>query len=290
MKAVEKHKAKEVPDYKKDVVKQIVTLIKKYPIIGAINMENLPAAQLQKIRGQLRGKVDMIMTKRRIMKLAIEKTKADKPGIEHLEQHLAGMPALLFTNDNPFSLFKNLKKSKSKAPAKAGQTAPIDLTVKAGPTSFAPGPVISELAGLGIKTKVDAGKIAIVQDTVVCREGGIISAPLAAMLIRLGIEPMEIGLNVTAVYEKGQIFTSKVLNIDEKKFGQDLSNAARWAFNLSCEAAFVTKSNRETLIQKAFRDAKALAVSQAIPADKAIGDILAKAERQMLSLKSSANA
>jgi len=280
------HKAKQVAAYKKENVKKVVDLLKKYPIIGSVNMENLPAAQLQRMKAQLRGKVELFMTKRRLIKIALENAKADVKGIEKLEEYLRGMPALLFTNDNPFTLFKILKKSKSKAPAKAGQTAPSDIVVKAGPTPFAPGPVISELAGLGIKTKVDQGKINIIEDAVVCREGEQISDALAGMLTRLGIEPMEVGLDLVAVYEKGDIFTKSVLDIDEDKFMADLSQAARWAFNLSCEAAYLTDANKELLIQKAFMDSKALAISQGIMADAVVNDVLAKAERQMLSLKS----
>ncbi len=279
------HKAKIVTQAKKDTVKRLVDLIKKYPIVGSVNLENLPAAQLQNMKTNLRGKVEILMTKRRLMKIAIEKAKAEKPGIEKLEPYLKGMPALLFTNDNPFSLFKTIKKNKSTAPAKAGQTAPSDIVVKAGPTSFAPGPVISELAGLGIKSKVEEGKIAIMADTVVCKEGGVISAKLAGMLARLGIMPMEIGLDLVAVLEKGDIFTKSVLDIDEDKFMADLTKAARWAFNLSCEAAFATKENRECLIQKAFMESKAVALSQNIMADAVVGELLAKAERQMLSVK-----
>ena len=280
------HKAGKVPESKKEVVKKIADLIKKYPIIGALNMENLPAAQLQRMKSNLRDKVEMFMAKRRLMKLAIEQAKTDKKGIEKIEEHLKGMPALLFTEENPFKLFRILKKSKSKAPAKGGQTAPADITVKAGPTPFAPGPVIGELGQLGIKTKVDAGKISILEDSVVCKEGEEISENLAGMLTRLGIEPMEIGLDLVAVYEKGDIFTKSILDIDEDKFMADLSQAASWAFNLSVETAFVTGVNREFLIQKAFMDSKALAISQNILADAVAGEILAKAEREMLSLKS----
>ena len=61
--AEEKKPKAHVADYKKVVVKKIVELLKQYPIIGCINMENLPASQLQNMRGQLRGKVEMLMTK-----------------------------------------------------------------------------------------------------------------------------------------------------------------------------------------------------------------------------------
>jgi len=65
------------------------------------------------------------------------------------------MPALLFTKENPFKLYNKLQKSKSSAPAKAGQTAPSEIVVPKGPTPFAPGPIIGELGALGIKTAVE---------------------------------------------------------------------------------------------------------------------------------------
>lgn len=269
-----------VAQYKKDVVKRIAQLIKKYPIIGCLNMENLPASQLQVMRAKLRGKVEILMTKRRLIRFAIDAVKGEKAGIEKIEPYLVGMPALLFTEENPFSLFKNLKKNKSKAPAKAGQIAPDDIIVPKGPTPFAPGPVIGELSTLGIKSKVDAGKIAIVEDMVACKKGNALSAPLAAMLARLGIMPMEIGLDLVAVYEKGDIFKKEILDIDEKKFMEDLSRSAMAAFNLSLESGYITELTREAMIQKAFRGAKAVALEAAFMADAVVGDLLARAEMQ----------
>jgi large subunit ribosomal protein L10 len=276
-----------IADYKKDAVKKIVQLIKKYPIIGSINMENLPASQLQNMRGQLRGKVDILMTKRRIIKFAIEAAKGEKKGLEKIEEYLVGMPALLFTEENPFSLFKTLKKNKSKAPAKAGQTAPSDIIVPKGPTSFVPGPVIGELGALGIKSKVEGGKIAIQEDAVVCKEGEEISGPLAAMLTRLNILPMEVGLNIVAVYENGNIFTKDILDIDEEKFIEDMMKTAKAAFNLSLESGFITETTKEAMIQKAYKDSKAVAIEANFMADAVVGDLLAKAERQANALKGS---
>ena len=172
-------KAAKVAGYKKEKSKKIFELIKKYPIIGVVNMANLPTPQLQRMRTQLREKVELIMTKKTFIKKAFESVK-DVKGITELSSQLEnGQPALLFTNENPFSLFKTIKKNKSKAPAKGGQTAPNDIIIPAGPTPFAPGPVIGELGALGIKSKVESGKIAIISDTVVCKEGQVISTNLA---------------------------------------------------------------------------------------------------------------
>src|SRR3989338_4472753 len=207
-----------VAQYKKDVVSRLAKLMQEYPIIGAVNMENLPAPQLQVMRSKLRGSVEMVMTKRRLIKIGIEQVKSKKPGIEKLEQYLYGMPALLFTKGNPFSLSRTLRQNKSPAPAKGGQTAPRDIIIPAGPTPFAPGPVIGEFGAIGIKAGVEGGKVAVKADTVVARAGEKIKPKVAEILTRLGIQPMEVGLDLVAVFENGIIYTKDILSVDDKEY------------------------------------------------------------------------
>ncbi|MBW3002555.1 50S ribosomal protein L10 [Candidatus Woesearchaeota archaeon] len=269
---------------KKNVVKKVQDLIKQYPIIGVVNMENLPTPQLQRMREQLRGKVDLLMTKRRLILKAMDTVK-DKPGFDKLKEIMRGMPALLFTKENPFTLFKTLKQNKSKAPAKAGQTAPSDIIVPAGPTPFAPGPVIGELGALGIKASVEGGKIAIKSDTKVCSEGDVISEKLAGMLTRLGIEPMEIGLDLLAVYEDGTIYPKSVLDVDEEKFMGDLMLSASQAHELAMQIGYATPDTIEPMIQRTYRAAKTIAKEGKFMADEVAAEMVEQAEREMLALK-----
>jgi large subunit ribosomal protein L10 len=248
-------------------------------------MNNLPTKQLQNMRAQLRQTVVLRMTKRRLLKKAIEQVKAKKKGIEQLEQYMEGMPAMLFTKDNPFALYKKLAKNKSKAPAKAGQVAPNDIEVKAGPTSFAPGPIIGELGQFGLKAGIEGGKVVIKADTIVAHKGDVINEKLASILTRLGIEPMEIGLDLTAVFENGSIFTKQVLAVDDTVYKNNIATAGRWAFNLAMDIAYPTQTTMPLLVQKAFRDAKGLGVSREIMAKELVADIMAKAHREMLGVK-----
>ena len=286
---VRSHVPAHVAEYKKEVVSELVGLINGYPIIGVVNMENLPAPQLQNMRAQLRGKFFLTMTKRRLMKLAFEQTKSNKKGVEQLENYLGGMPALIFTKENPFKLSKTLQKNKSPAPAKAGQIAPRDIVVNKGSTPFAPGPIIGELALAGIKSGVEGGKVAIKEDTVVVKSGEKIKPKVAEILIRLGVQPMEVGLDLVAVYENGLIYGRDILSIDEKEYLNRLSNAARWALNLAVNASYPTKGTIKILIGKAHNDAKTIGISQNIFDRGIMEDLLAKAQRQMLGLKESAN-
>jgi len=196
------------------------------------------------------------MDKRRIIKLAIDNSK--KENIKELEKNLEGMPALIFTKENPFNIYKILQKSKSSAPAKPGQKAPKDIIVPAGPTSFAPGPIIGELGQAGIKAGIDGGKVAIKADSLVAKKGEPIKEGVAKVLTRLGIEPMEIGLNLVAVYEDKIIYSNDVLAIDEDEYIGRVSEASSYAYNLAFEIKYPIQEIIEMLLAKAEMEAKSL--------------------------------
>ena len=287
MKKAANSKTSKAATHKKEVVKQIQELGKKYPIIGILNMESLPASSLLLMKKQLRGKVELVMTRKTLVKLGLKNLKLENG--EKLLENVKGMPALMFTKENPFALYKIIKKSKTPAAAKAGQIAPRDLIIPKGPTPFTPGPVISEFAALGIKAGVEGGKVAVKEDTTVVKEGEPINAKLASMLARLSIEPMEIGLDLVCVFEKGVIYPRSVLDVDEKQFMADLMRAASEAFNLSIEAGITNKDNIEFLLGKAFREAKQVGLDGGVLAPELVEEILAKAYREASSVASEGN-
>jgi len=246
-------------------------------------MENLPAKQLQRIKKSLRDKAEFFMTKRRLIKIAIG--KADNKELEKLVPYLEGMPALLFTKEDPFQLANEINKKKSKAPIKAGQIAPNDITVKAGPTQFLPGPIISELAGVGIKTSIDQGKIKIENDTVVAKKGDEVNDKLAGLLQRFGIEPVEIGLKLVAVFDNGSIFTEDVLFVDEQEYLDKIALANSNALALALETGIITDETIKILLSRAHQDAVCLALEKDIMTDETVKNILAKANNQSNIIK-----
>jgi len=273
-----------VSDKKKNLVQELTEKTKSSSVVGVVNLESLPAQQLQNMRAMLRSKgVQLIMARKKLLRLALSESKQDN--IEQLSEKIKGMPALLFTEENPFTLYSTIQKNKSEAPAKAGQEAPKEIVVAAGATNFAPGPIISELAAVGIKTKVDNGKLAIIDDVVVAKEGDIISDKLAETLKRLDLKPMEVGLDLVAVWEDGTIFGAKQLHVDETEYEQNFIQAAGWAMNLAVEMVYPCSETTDILLQKAFREAKSLGVESAILTDETKEDILAKAEMEANSVK-----
>jgi large subunit ribosomal protein L10 len=263
--------------YKKDIVAKFSRLMKEYKIIGVVNMENLPAPQLQQIRAQLRKDVLFFMGKRKLIELAIDDVKDSRKDIEQLKNYLGGMPALLFTNQDPFKIAGLLRKSKSNAPAKSGQTAPRDLIISAGPTPFSPGPIISELSQAGIKTGIEGGKVSVKADVVLVKDGEKVTQQTANILAKFGVEPMEIGIDLVAVYEDGVIYKKDVLSIDEAQFVEDLKVAGASALYLALNIAYIAKDTVDKLIAKAFNEAKTLSLKMDFLTSDTVKELLAKA-------------
>src|SRR3990167_5215493 len=228
-----------VSEKKKQEVEKIKDLVKKFNVLGILNLENLPADQYIKIKHKLQGKVLIKTTKKRLLKIAFSQLEKEKTGISKLNEMIKGSPALLLTNEDEFKLQKTLNKNKSSAFAKPGQLANKDIEISAGPTQFTPGPMIGEFGQLGIKTHVLEGKIHIKED-------------------KLGIEPMEIGLNLIFTFKNGEILTKDVLNIDEKEFLDSLMLAHQEAFNLAVNISYPTKETINILLKKAQIEAMAL--------------------------------
>jgi len=246
-----------VSQAKKNEVESIRELFDKYKIVAIIDMENLPALQLQRMKSKLKDKIVLKLSKKRLIKLAIDQVK-NKKDLEKLKDNLKGMSALLFTNEDPFKLYGLLKKSKSNAPAKPGQIAPKDLIVPAGPTNFPPVPIIGELGQAGLKTEIKEGKVAIREDKLLVKQGEIISAKAADVLSKLGVEPMEIGLNLILTYEDGEFLFKDVLDIDEEEYTNKILICYRDSLNLAVEIGYVSKDTIEMLIRKAYTESNAL--------------------------------
>ncbi|MBI2143835.1 50S ribosomal protein L10 [Candidatus Woesearchaeota archaeon] len=253
----------------KRAVEAIAKFFGSYSVVAVVNLESLPAAQLQRLRNKLYGDMRIVMTKKTLLSLILTAVKGKLPGVEMLAGSFVGMPALIFTNQSPFKLANLLQKNKSKAPAKPGQTAPYDIVIPAGPTSFTPGPIISELAAVGIKAGVEGGKIAIKVPATIVREGEKIKPKVAEMLAKFNIQPMEIGLNLVAAYEKetGLVYGRDVLSVSSESYLEQLRAAAYEAFALAVEMAYATRETAARLVGKAFLSAKHLAEKCNIPAE-----------------------
>ncbi|MBI2110155.1 50S ribosomal protein L10 [Candidatus Woesearchaeota archaeon] len=242
---------------------------KTYPIIGIIDLTHLPSRHFQKIRAELRNTVLMRVTKKRLIKLILPQLKDSIKNIESLTSYLENsIPALLFTKEDPFKIAKKLAKTKSKAPAKPGQIAPFDIIIQKGPTKFPPGPIIGELGAAGIKAGIEEGKVAIKEDKLLVNKGEKITQKQADIMAKLGIEPMEIGLNVMAILQNGLLYDQDVLSIDEAKIIAEFKQANAYGIQLAVSIGYLTKETIKILLLKADAQGKSLGNKVNLPMEQ----------------------
>lgn len=267
-----------VSEKKRKDVKEVGDLVRSHKVIGMLDMHKLPAKQLYEMRKKLKGHAMIRVLKKRVIKIVLDESKLR--GIEHLSEKMRGEPGLLFTNENPFKLSIILNESKSMAAAKPGDIAPHDIEIKAGPTSLPVGPAIGELQRLKIPAGVEGDKIVVKKDTVVVKEGQVIEKHMSEVLVKLGVEPMEIGLNLIAAWENGILYSKDILSIPPSKYLDDLKHANSKAFNLAFNINYYTKATTPLFLAKAQRQAMGLAENAGIILPETIPGLFAKAKAQ----------
>ena len=276
-----------VAQWKKETVAELQDIIKNSKTVALVAINGIPAPQMYKMRDSLRSKARLRVAKNKLIKLALDFSKEDKEGVEGLEDYIEHQQlAIVGTDMNAFSFFKEMERSKTKAPARGGEIAPEDIVVKAGPTSFKPGPIVGEFGKVGIPAAIEGGKIVIKKDKTVVKAGEKIPRDLAQMLAKLEIFPITVGLDVIAAYEEGTVFDKTVLAVDEEAYMNNLAVASSSAFNLAMYIGYVSDMTIEPLIAKAASEALNLAVNAAIPTSESIEALIARAQREMMALAS----
>ena len=284
-------KAEKVAPWKQEVVGELIEKLERYPVVGVLDIADLPAAQFQQMRQKLREQAEIIVSKNTLLKLSLEQAAGRKdPKLQELIDHLRGPTALILARVDPFKLSKILRDSKTSAPAKPGSRSPRDIVIPAGETDFAPGPVVGELQRVGIKARIQAGKVVILEDCQLLRAGDEISKEVSDALAKFGIMPLELGLKLRAIYEAGMIFSGEVLEFDETKAIGQLQLACFSAVNLAINVNYPTSITIGVMIAKAGAAARNLALNACLPISEVMPVLLTRAYAEMLGLAAAAHA
>ncbi|MEM2760290.1 MAG: 50S ribosomal protein L10, partial [Nitrososphaerales archaeon] len=137
-----------------------------------------------------------------------------------------------------------------------------------------PGPVLSEFKEAKVPTKIDAGSIAVSEDTVVAKPGDVISHKLAALLSKLNIKPIKAGMSIFMALQDGVLYKEEELRIDVEEVKQNLLALFNSALALAINASYATKESIEHLLRKAFNNARNLSISSAYLTPETVKDIL----------------
>ena len=85
-----------VSEQKQQLVHELVQDIQHHPIVGVVNLQNLPAQQLQTMRAMLaKKKVKIRMARKRLLYRALAEAK--KENMQELTKKIKSIPPLIFS-------------------------------------------------------------------------------------------------------------------------------------------------------------------------------------------------
>ena len=157
---------------------------------------------------------------------------------------------------------------------------PKKITVPAGNTGISPGPVLSEFKMANVPTRIDQGTVWVSKDTLVAKPGDVISTPLASLLSKLNVKPIEAGISVNFAVAEGMTFQDKdlLINLDEYKEG--LIRSFEQALALATEAGYMTAETINPLLVKAQHQARSLAAESGYLTSETAEFVLPRAHLQ----------
>jgi large subunit ribosomal protein L10 len=246
----------EIPKYKVKLVKELSDLLKSKKTILLASVENLPGSQYQQIVKKVRNKAVVKVPKKTLLSKAIDDTKNEE--LKQLKDHFKGGTAILFSDSDCFDLASDLLKSKSPAKAKAGQEAPEDILIQAGPTDLPPGPAISELGAVGLKVEIKDGKIGIKESKVIVKKGQEISQAACDIMSKLNIFPFSIGFIPESGYDLENKILYTEIKIDSEGTLNELKQAFSKALAFGVKIAYPTQNTIKFILSKASIQEKAI--------------------------------
>lgn len=259
--------------WKLEEVKKLKELIHSHPVVGIVGIGRIPASQMHEMRKMLRDVANLRVSKNTLIEHALKEGN----GFSKLVEYVESESAIITTEINPFKLFSKLEKMKMNIPAKGGEITPNDIIIEKGDTPFKPGPIVGDLQKVGIPAAIREGKVLIEKTVTLIKKGEVIRPDVAQMLSRLEIYPLQIGLNVRALFEKEFIFTPDVLSINTEKVLSDFYSASYHAFLFALEIDYPTKETTEYNIQQAYRNSIAIAIECTVYAPETIKEIIKNA-------------
>lgn len=245
-----------IPESKIKAVKELEDLAKNKKTILVASIKNIPGSQFQEIVKKMRGKAIVKVPKKNLIFRAFDKEANEE--IKKLKDKIKDSFALLFSDLDSFELAGELMKSQSPAKAKVGQEAPTDIEIPEGPTELVPGPAVSELGALGIKIKIENGKISITEPKVVAEEGEKISQGAADLMGKLDIKPFKIGFMPLCAFDTKENKFYSEIKIDREGTIEELKISYGKALPFALEIGYVTEETVKLMVSKAAGQEKRL--------------------------------
>tara|TARA_B110000305_G_scaffold239118_1_gene306159 strand:+ start:2472 stop:3491 length:1020 start_codon:yes stop_codon:yes gene_type:complete len=273
-----------VVSWKKDTVKDLVSLLNSGNTLAVIDIHGVPAGAMLGMRATLRTGMSIQVAKKQLMRIAWEQVGHSADSLDTLFDG-AIQPAFVSSSTlNSFEMFTELKKTEAGRAGKEGDIAPHQIVVEKMDTGMPPGPIVGDLNSVGIPAKIMGGSVQIQKRTVIMEAGDVFEGEMGMMLSKIGINPIVTGLRLCGTLEGGTVFSPSTLDIDYEQFESDLVSYAAGAFNLACNITWFTSQTMPTILAKASREAMAVALEAAITTAETMPHLVGRAHNGAMAV------
>jgi large subunit ribosomal protein LP0 len=250
-----------IPAKKLAYGQRLVELIQEHNSIILVTADNVGSNQMQLVRMALRGEATLLMGKNTTIRKVLRGFIDANPGhpIAALYDYIEGNTGFVFTNAEVGGIREKILANKEPAPARVGSFAPADVWIEPGPTGCDPGQT-SWFQALQIPTKINRGQIEMTSRVHLIKEGDKVGESEAALLQKLNIKPFSYQLQTSYVYDKGEIFAAKVLDITDSDLIAKLSTGISRVAALSLALGYPTKASVVHSINNAFKRCVSIAI------------------------------
>jgi large subunit ribosomal protein LP0 len=249
-------------DKKKIYYEKMTRMLSTYTKVFVVTVDNVGSQQMNATRKSMRGKAEILMGKNTLMRKVLKEFLEKNPGHFYttIEPKMSGNVGFVFTNDNLPKIRDLILANRVPAPARVGAVSPVDVAIPAGPTGCDPGQT-SFFQVLQIPTKIVKGQIEITNVVNLIKTGDKVGSSEAALLQKLNIRPFSYGLAIDCVFDRGSIFSVKVLDIDEAYLTSRFAEAVQKVAAISLQIGYPTQASVPHSIGNAFKSLIAVTVN-----------------------------
>jgi len=272
---------------KAKIIEEVMEIFRNYSTIGFVDFYGLPTREYREMKKKLQEKFSDLRIK--FFKKSLVIKALERLNKTELIKYLPNQVGILYTNVNPFEVYKEVKKLVSYRFAREGDIAEDDIIIKPMVTNIPAGPSIAEFQRLKIEVGVEAGKIAIKKEKKLVSKGEKINQQVAMLLQKLGIKPIKILLKITAMYDGNIVYPREILELDEEYYTKEILKAFSHALELSKKLGIYNKYNIKEFLIRAKLHAIALGKKAQIFEEEIVKELIKDAYINAKVLKDSLN-
>ncbi|KAK1442141.1 large ribosomal subunit protein uL10 [Babesia gibsoni] len=244
---------------KKAYFQRLTHLVKTYPQILIVSVDNVGSRQMASIRHSLRGKAEILMGKNTMIRMVLNTSFPESEDVKRLLSCVRLNVGFVFCMTDPFEIRKIILENRVPAPARQGVIAPCDVFISAGATGMDPSQT-SFFQALGISTKIVKGQIEIQNDVHLIKVNDKVTASSATLLQKLNIRPFSYGLKIEKLYDNGHLVEASALDITEEDIINIVKVGVANVNGMSLALGFPTPLSINHSLLAAFKNCVSLAL------------------------------